>query len=67
MVMPGGMTGNELASAAAKLRPNLKVLYTSGFASAAVRDNTLLIGSLLITKPYRRADLSAKLREALDS
>jgi signal transduction histidine kinase len=67
MVLPGGMTGNQLAIAAVKLKPRLKVLYTTGCASDAVRDNTLMAGSQLLSKPYRKAALGLKLRETLDA
>jgi signal transduction histidine kinase len=66
MVMPGGMTGNQLAVAAVKLKPSLKVLYTTGFASEAARDNTLMVGSQLLSKPYRKAALGLKMRDTLD-
>jgi CheY-like chemotaxis protein len=67
IVMPGGMDGRALADAALKLRPNLKVLFTSGFspaaASAAMANN---FGSNLLTKPYRKNDLAQHVRSALD-
>lgn len=35
MMMPGGLNGGQLASAARQLRPGLKILYTSGYAERA--------------------------------
>jgi CheY-like chemotaxis protein len=68
VVMPGGLTGRELAEEAAKMRPGLKVLYTSGYAEdAIVHDGRLDPGVQLLRKPYRRADLARKVRLALDS
>ncbi|MBI1208647.1 MAG: response regulator [Azospirillum sp.] len=68
IVMPGGMSGYELARAALKLRPNLKVLMTSGFTSVAATPNGPVITStLLLTKPYRKMDLARSVREAIDS
>ena len=68
MVMPGGMSGSDLADAARRLRPGLKVLFTSGFtaaaASAAMREK---FGSNLLTKPYRKAELALRVRAALDN
>jgi PAS domain S-box-containing protein len=66
IVMPGGMSGRELVEAARQVRPGLKVLYTSGYAeNVIVHHGHLNPGVLLLRKPYRRADLARKLREAL--
>ena len=66
IVMPGGMTGRQLAEEAEKLRPGLRVLYTSGYTDDAVAHHGRLDeGVLLLTKPYRRAQLAKMVREAL--
>jgi len=66
IVMPGGMSGRELVEAARQVRPGLKVLYTSGYAeNVIVHHGRLDPGMLLLSKPYRRADLARKVREAL--
>ena len=66
VVMPGGMTGRDLADAARRLYPELPVLYTSGYpADALVHDGKLDPGLLLLSKPYRRHELASKLRQAL--
>jgi two-component system, cell cycle sensor histidine kinase and response regulator CckA len=68
VVMPGGLSGPELARQARALRPNLKVLFTSGYAESAI-DGGLpdgLAGNLL-SKPYRREELSRKLRQVLET
>jgi hypothetical protein len=65
--MPGKMNGPQLAVEARRLRRALKVLYTSGHTDNAVTDQrTLDPGTELLTKPYRRHDLAAKLRKVLD-
>ena len=67
IVMPGGMTGSQLADAALALRPGLKVLFTSGYAeNTALHQGRLDRSVQLIRKPYRRRDLAAKLRQALE-
>jgi PAS domain S-box-containing protein len=67
VVMPGGMNGRELADAARALRPGLPVLFTSGYTeNAIVHHGRLDRGVLLLAKPYRRGELAAKLRQALD-
>ena len=66
VVMPGGMTGRQLADAARALRPALPVLYTSGYTeNAIVHHGRLDPGVILLSKPYRRADLAQKVAFAL--
>ena len=68
VVMPGGMSGYDLASTARKLRPELKVLFTSGFPAAAQSDQGQSdANALLLSKPYRQHDLAHKLRAILDA
>ncbi len=66
VVMPGGMTGYELARAARALRPGLKVLLTSGFPRNANGDQPASEFGALLVKPYRRAELAQKIRQAID-
>ncbi len=66
IVMPGGMNGRELADAARRLRPGLRVLYTSGYTeNAIVHHGRLDAGALLLGKPYRRRELDRAVRAAL--
>ena len=66
VVMPGGMNGRALADAARKLRPALRVLYTSGYTeNAIVHHGRLDPGVQLLAKPYRLVDLSRAIRSAL--
>jgi PAS domain S-box-containing protein len=66
MIMPGGMNGRELAEAACKLRPQLKVLFCSGHArNAAINQGLLEMHSLLLDKPYSRMELAQAIRRAL--
>jgi CheY-like chemotaxis protein len=68
VIMPGGMNGRQLADAACKLRPSLKVLYTSGYTeNAIVHHGRLDPGVILLSKPYQRKDLVTKLRQVLGS
>ncbi|MEQ9045473.1 MAG: ATP-binding protein [Sneathiellaceae bacterium] len=64
LVMPGGMGGHDLALAATALRPDLKVLYTSGFPGAALAGDTRI--DAVLSKPYRTEDLARKIRHMLD-
>jgi PAS domain S-box-containing protein len=64
VVMPG-MMGPQLAAEARRLIPDLKVLYTSGFTEAG-RTREELGNDELLSKPYQRHELAAKLRAVLD-
>ncbi|MGY4237382.1 PAS domain S-box-containing protein [Bradyrhizobium sp. USDA 4449] len=66
IIMPGGMNGRELADAVRLRRPGVRVLYTSGYAdNTIVHEGHLDPGVALLRKPYRKADLSRKIREML--
>ncbi|MFN3324403.1 MAG: PAS domain-containing protein [Bryobacteraceae bacterium] len=67
IVIPGGMSGRVLADEAKKLRPNLPILFTSGYTeNAIIHHGRLDPGVHLLHKPYRREDLAAKIRLVLD-
>ncbi|TXL68776.1 PAS domain-containing hybrid sensor histidine kinase/response regulator [Zeimonas arvi] len=67
VVMPGGMNGRQLADTARARWPALKVLFTSGYTeNAIVHHGRLDRGVHLLSKPYRRGELAAKLRRVLD-
>lgn len=68
VVLPGGMSGAQLAREAATVRPGLKTLFTTGYArNAIVHHGRLDPGVQLITKPFSYADLAARIRDILDS
>jgi CheY-like chemotaxis protein len=60
MVMPGGMTGYDLAQAALAIKPGLKVLFTSGYAEPAIARLGLNAGAWL-KKPYTADELAEKI------
>ena len=65
VVMPGGMSGGELAEKARRLYPDLKVLFTSGYTEQASVQAGVIEGGVLLKKPYRKPELASKLREVL--
>jgi PAS domain S-box-containing protein len=66
--LPGGMNGRQLAEEARKRRPDLKVLFTTGYArNAIVHEGRLDPGVDLITKPFSQAALAEKLRDIIDA
>ncbi len=66
VVMPG-MTGRQLADQATALRPDLKVLYTTGYTRNAIVHNGMVDpGTNYLQKPYSLGDLARKVRAVLD-
>ncbi|WP_283811665.1 PAS domain S-box protein [Bradyrhizobium sp. UNPF46] len=67
VVMPGGMTGRELAERIGQSFPGIRVLFTSGYTeNSIVHHGRLDAGVHLLQKPYRSDRLAQKVREALD-
>lgn len=65
IVMPGGMSGWELADQARRIRPGLPVLFTSGYAlETLVEQGRAQAQAVVLTKPYRKAELAQRLRDA---
>jgi CheY-like chemotaxis protein len=65
--LPGGMTGRQLAEAVRRRRPDLKVLYTTGYArNAIVHGGVLDPGTELLPKPFGYVALASKIRSILD-
>jgi PAS domain S-box-containing protein len=68
VVMPGPLNGRKLAERAIEVLPKLKVLFTSGYTeNAIVHNGRLDPGMELLSKPYDRETLAAKLRRVLDN
>jgi signal transduction histidine kinase len=67
VVMPE-MSGRELVDRFAKLRPNTRVLFMSGYTDdAIVRHGVLRAGAAYLQKPFSPETLARKVREVLDS
>jgi len=68
MVMPGGMTGKDLAERLLSEKPKLKVIYTSGYSiEVASRDFPLEEGVNFLAKPFGAHKLAQTIREKLDA
>ena len=66
VVMPG-MSGRELAQALNAIRPDVRVLYASGFTENVIAHRGVLEpGVRLLAKPYDLETLAARIREALE-
>jgi len=66
IVMPGGMSGDELARQARLIRPGIKIILTSGFAEPGVAVRELTAAVSWLKKPYTARELAVRLRELLD-
>jgi two-component system, cell cycle sensor histidine kinase and response regulator CckA len=68
LVMPGGMSGHELAQQMLSRQPGLKVVYTSGYSNDIVSHRLQLEpGRNFLPKPYPAEELAATVRRCLDS
>lgn len=66
MIMPG-ISGKALAGKAKELRPDLKVLFMSGYADSGIVENGVLEkGTAFIQKPFTGRDLAVQVRKALE-
>jgi PAS domain S-box-containing protein len=67
VIMPG-MNGRELAQRISEIRPNVKILYMSGYTENVIGHNGMLdAGIRLLQKPFNLRDLKSKVREVLDA
>jgi CheY-like chemotaxis protein len=64
IIMTGRLTGSDLAESAKTIRPNMKILLTTGYAEKASLDG--LQHWPVLNKPYRKRELAKKVREILD-
>lgn len=65
--MPGGMLGPELAARARLHKPNIHVLYTTGYAADTSPNHVgPLMSEEVLAKPYRNEELALKIRHLLD-
>ena len=66
VMLPGGMTGLELADAARRLRPELRVLFTSGYSEDLNTRSAAASSDLpILAKPYRKHALASLLETIL--
>lgn len=68
MVLPGGMNGLEIAEEAKRIQPDIKILYTTGYAEDVVaRSGGRSLNGPLINKPYLRAELLSAVQAMLET
>lgn len=67
VILPGGMTGADIAQQARAQQPGLRILFATGYArNAIIHHGRLDPGVELLTKPFTYAELATKVREMLD-
>nr|WP_282705622.1 response regulator [Pseudomonas syringae] len=65
--LPGGMNGRQVADAARDVRPDLKILFVTGYAeNAALAHDTLEPGMHVLPKPFAIAELIGRVTELLE-
>ncbi|MHC2017732.1 PAS domain-containing protein [Methylobacterium sp. CM6247] len=65
--LPGGMNGRQMADAARTHRPNLKVLFITGYAENAILGNgTFPPGMAVLTKPFAMDNMAARIRSMIE-
>jgi CheY-like chemotaxis protein len=64
--LPGGINGRQLADAGIVLRPDLKILFITGYAeNAVIGDGHLKRGMQLVTKPFAMDELARRVKDVL--
>jgi len=66
MIMPGGMTGSDLAAELKKRKPELKVIYASGYSSALTGKEFTQGENIFLAKPYQPNQVAQLIRTTLD-
>ncbi|MCJ2136209.1 ATP-binding protein [Methylobacterium sp. J-026] len=65
--LPGGMNGRQMADAARVVRPDLKVLFITGYAENAVLGaGKLPLGMAVLTKPFAMDQMAARIRSMIE-
>jgi PAS domain S-box-containing protein len=67
IIMPGTTDGWKLAELIRQIRPDIKVMYTTGYSDASSERIGSAAGILLLEKPYRLSALARMIRQALDA
>jgi len=66
IIMPGGVTGIELAETIRRSNPAIKIIFTSGFPAEALAQKSLALdGGILLNKPYRLTELGEAIAAAM--
>lgn len=64
IIMPGAMNGWKLAEHIKSIRPDLKILFTTGYSHPSAED--ISKDALILKKPYRLPEMAAMIRQAIE-
>ncbi|HEX9048014.1 MAG TPA: response regulator [Verrucomicrobiae bacterium] len=67
MIMPGGMTGSDLAAELLKRKPQLKVIFTSGYCAEMAGKDFTEVEGVFLPKPYQPQIVAHLVRKTLDA
>jgi CheY-like chemotaxis protein len=67
MIMPGGMTGGELAAELKNRKPGLNVIFTSGYSTEFIGKDIGQDGTNFLPKPYQPHQVARMIREIIDA
>ena len=67
MVMPEGMTGSEVAAQLKKRKPQLRVIFTSGYSPEVIGKDFSQSDEAFLSKPYLPLQLAQMVRQCLDA
>jgi len=65
IVLPGGIDGYEIGRQASRIKSDIKILFTSGYASETPAEDDPLAKAPMVYKPYHRTQLLTKIEEVL--
>ena len=66
IIMPGTVNGWKLAELIRQIRPEMKILYTTGYSDVSSERISSKAGTLLLEKPYRASKLAQMIRQAIE-
>lgn len=67
MIMPGGMSGKDLAEQLVKVNKDVKVIFMSGYAGGTINNNIILPeDDILLAKPFTSAQLYQAINNILN-
>lgn len=65
--LPKGLNGREVADAARLMRPELRILFMTGYAGSALDKGPLAAGMEIVTKPFDLSRLADRVRRLIES
>lgn len=67
VIMPGGISGYELADQVSNNYPQIKILFASGYTAKVLASNSQCFSNNLLSKPYTLSELAHRVKKVLDN